>query len=81
MTKQDIQKLKNELAEAEANFAKMEAARMECIGIWNKAIREIKLDIERRRNELRSGTLQPELAEVLKSYDNRRNRSRIKAVE
>ena len=81
MTKQDIQKLKNEIAEDEKNLAKMESLRRELIDEWNKAIREARQDIERRRNELRSGSLQPELAEVLKDHDNRHDRSRIKAAE
>ena len=80
MTKQDIQKLKNEIAEDEKNLAKMESLRRELIDEWNKAIREARQDIERRRNELRSGSLQPELAEVLKDHD-RQHYSRINAAE
>ena len=81
MTKQDFLNLKCEIAEDEKNLANMEALRRELIEVWNKAIREARQDIARLRNEIRSGTLQPELAEVLKDHDNRRDRSRIKAAE
>ena len=80
MTKQDFLKLKSEIAEDEKNLANMESLRRELIETWNKAIREARQDIERRRNEIRSGSLQPELAEVLKDHD-RPKHSRIKAAE
>jgi len=56
-----------ELFEAEENLVKMEAARRECIEIWNRDIRAARKLIERIRNEIRSGSIQPELFEVMSS--------------
>jgi uncharacterized Fe-S cluster-containing MiaB family protein len=67
MDEQTKLRLHIELFEAEENLAKMEVARRECIEIWNRDIREAKRIIERKRNELRSGCIQPELFDVVKN--------------
>lgn len=70
MDGQEKLRLHIELFEAEENLAKMEIARRECIEVWNRDIREARKIIERKRNELRSGCIQPELLTVVKNERN-----------
>ena len=67
MDEQAKLRLHIELFEAEENLAKMEVARRECIEVWNRDVREAKRIIERKRTELRSGCIQPELFDVVKN--------------
>jgi len=55
-----------ELFEAEENLARMEEARRECIEVWNRDIRAARKIIDAKRNELRTGCIQPELFDMLK---------------
>jgi hypothetical protein len=55
-----------ELFEAEENYARMEEARRQCIEVWNRDLRAARKIIEAKRNELRSGALQPELRDMIK---------------
>jgi uncharacterized Fe-S cluster-containing MiaB family protein len=55
-----------ELFEAEENLAKMEEARRECIEVWNRDIRAARKIIDAKRNELRTGCIQPELFDMLR---------------
>jgi len=54
-----------ELFEAEENYARMEEARRQCIEVWNRDLRAARKIIEAKRNELRSGRIQPELFDML----------------
>jgi uncharacterized Fe-S cluster-containing MiaB family protein len=54
-----------ELFEAEENLARMEDARRECIEVWNRDIRAARKIIDAKRNELRTGGIQPELFDML----------------
>jgi len=54
-----------ELFEAEENLARMEEARRECIEVWNRDLRAARKIIDAKRNELRTGCLQPELLDML----------------
>lgn len=67
MDEQAKLRLHIELFEAEENLEKMETARRECIELWNRDIREARKIIERKKNELRSGTIQPELFDMVKT--------------
>jgi uncharacterized Fe-S cluster-containing MiaB family protein len=55
-----------ELFEAEENLAKMEEARRECIEVWNRDLRAARKIIDAKRNELRTGCIQPELFDMLR---------------
>ena len=54
------------LAEAEEHFRRMQKARRECIDIWNREIRAARRDIEKLRNQIRTGTIQPELFDMMR---------------
>ena len=54
------------LAEAEGHFLQMLKARRECIEIWNREIRAARRDIERLRNQIRMGSIQPDLLDMMR---------------
>ncbi len=54
------------LAEAEGHLLRMIEARRECIEIWNREIRAARRDIERLRNQIRMGSIQPDLLDMMR---------------
>ena len=54
------------LAEAEEHFRRMQKARRECLDIWNREIRAARRDIERLRNQIRMGSIQPDLLDMMR---------------
>lgn len=66
MDEQAKLRLHIELFEAEENLAKMEEARRECIEVWNRDLRAARKIIDAKRNELRTGCIQPELFDMLR---------------
>ena len=56
-----------ELFEIEENIARMEEARRQCIETWNRDIRAARKIARAKRNDIRSGAIQPELFDMLKS--------------
>lgn len=55
-----------ELFEAQENLVRMENARRDCIEVWNRDIRAARKIIDRIRNEIRTGDVQPELFDLIK---------------
>lgn len=55
-----------ELFEIEENIARMEEARRQCIETWNRDIRAARKIARAKRNDIRSGAIQPELFDMLK---------------
>lgn len=66
MDEQAKLRLHIELFEAEENLARMEDARRECIEVWNRDLRAARKIIDAKRNELRTGCIQPELFDMMK---------------
>ena len=66
MDEQAKLRLHIELFEAEENLARMEEARRECIEVWNRDLRAARKIIDAKRNELRTGCIQPELFDMLR---------------
>lgn len=58
-----------ELFDAEENLRKMEEARRQCIEVWNRDLREARRIVEAKRNEVRTGCIQPELFDMLKGKE------------
>ena len=66
MVEQSKLRLHIELFDAEENLRKMEEARRQCIEVWNRDLREARRIVEAKRNEVRTGCIQPELFDMLK---------------
>lgn len=66
MDEQAKLRLHIELFEAEESLKQMEQARRECIEVWNRDIRKARKIIDAKRNQLRSGIIQPELFDAIK---------------
>ena len=58
-----------ELFDAEESLRKMEEARRQCIERWNRDLREARRIVEAKRNEVRTGCIQPELFDMLKGKE------------
>ena len=69
MDEQAKLRLHIELFDAEENLRKMEEARRQCIEVWNRDLREARRIVEAKRNEVRTGCIQPELFDMLKGKE------------
>lgn len=69
MVEQSKLRLYIELFDAEENLRKMEEARRQCIEVWNRDLREARRIVEAKRNEVRTGCIQPELFDMLKGKE------------
>lgn len=69
MDEQSKLRLHIELFDAEENLRKMEEARRQCIEVWNRDLREARRIVEAKRNEVRTGCIQPELFDMLKGKE------------
>ncbi len=69
MVEQSKLRLHIELFDAEENLRKMEEARRQCIEVWNRDLREARRIVEAKRNEVRTGCIQPELFDMLKGKE------------
>ena len=65
MVEQSKLRLHIELFDAEENLRTMEEARRQCIEVWNRDLREARRIVEAKRNEVRTGRIQPELFDML----------------
>ncbi|HQL07965.1 MAG TPA: hypothetical protein PLE35_00090 [Lentisphaeria bacterium] len=69
MDEQSKLRLHIELFDAEESLRKMEEARRQCIEAWNRDLREARRIVEAKRNEVRTGCIQPELFDMLKGKE------------
>lgn len=58
-----------ELFDAQENYARMEEAKRECLEHWNADLRAARKLIEKLRNQIRSGSMQPELFDALTKHE------------
>lgn len=69
MDEQAKLRLHIELFDAQENYARMVEAKKACIDHWNADLRAAQRLIERLKNKIRSGAMQPELLKALTKND------------